>query len=112
MVSLILASDWFIISYELRNKSVSFRTKVLILQLSIKANIITGYQIRSRHFLLKMVSVTKSEENQSFDNVNSLLITSTSVVIFSCIMEVLMYFLYNNKVSSESLNILPISDEF
>ena len=51
-----------------------------------------------------MVSVTKSEEDQSFDNINTLLITSTSVMIFSCIMEVLMYFLYNNKVFSESLN--------
>ena len=69
---------------------------------------ISGYQIRSRHFLLKMVSVTKSEEDQSFENVKTLLITSTSVMIFSCIMEVLMYFLYNNKVFSESLNILPI----
>ena len=45
-----------------------------------------------------MVSVTKAEEDQSFANINTLLITSTSVMIFSCIMEVLMYFLYNNKV--------------
>ena len=73
---------------------------------------ISGYQIRSRHFLLKKLIGTKPEEDLSFDNVNTLLITSTSVMIFSCIMEVLMYFLYNNKVFSESLNILPISADF
>ena len=41
---------------------------------------------------------TKKEEDKSFDNINILLITSTCLMVFSCIMEVLMYFLYNNKV--------------
>ena len=45
-----------------------------------------------------MLTGTKKEEDQSFDNINNLLIISTSVLILSCIMEVLMYFLYNNKV--------------
>ena len=45
-----------------------------------------------------MLTGTKPKEDQSFDNVNILLITSTSLMVFSCIMEVLMYFLYNNKV--------------
>ena len=48
--------------------------------------------------MLKLVSVTKSEEDESFDNINTLLITSTSLMILSCVMEVLMYFIYNNKV--------------
>ena len=60
--------------------------------------LILGYQIRSRHAILKLVSVTKTEEDQSFDNINRLLITCTSVMILSCVMEVLMYFLYNKKV--------------
>ena len=59
---------------------------------------ILGYQIRSRHALLKMLTGTKKEEDQSFDNINTLLITSTSMIVLSCVMEVLMYFLYNNKV--------------
>ena len=44
------------------------------------------------------MSVTKPEEDESFDNIHTLLITSTSVMIISCAMEVLMYLLYNNKV--------------
>ena len=59
---------------------------------------ISGYQIRSRHAILKLVSGTKKEEDQSFNNINTLLITSTILMAFSCVMEVLMYFLYNNKV--------------
>ena len=48
-----------------------------------------------------MVSGTKQEEDESFDNINTLIIISTSVMILSCVMEVLMYFLYNNKVATE-----------
>ena len=59
---------------------------------------ISGYQIRSRHALLKMLAGTKKEEDTSFDNINNLLITSTILMVFSCIMEVIMYFLYNDKV--------------
>ena len=42
-----------------------------------------------------MLTGTKPKEDQSFDNINILLITSTSLILLSCIMEVLMYFLYN-----------------
>ena len=59
---------------------------------------ISGYQIRSRHAFLKMLTGTKKEEDRSFDNINTLLIASTILMVLSCIMEVLMYFLYNNKV--------------
>ena len=59
---------------------------------------ISGYQIRSRHAFLKMLTGTKKEEDLSFDNINKLLITSTILMVLSCVMEVLMYFLYNNKV--------------
>jgi len=59
---------------------------------------ISGYQIRSRHAFLKMLTGTKKEEDQSFDNINKLLIASAILMVLSCIMEVLMYFLYNKKV--------------
>ena len=58
----------------------------------------SGYQIRSRHAILKLVSVTKKEEDQSFDKINTLLITSTILMVLSCVMEVYIYYLYNNKV--------------
>ena len=45
-----------------------------------------------------MLTGTKKEEDQSFDNINALLITSTLLMIPSCVMEVCMYYLYNNKV--------------
>ncbi len=65
-----------------------------------------GCQIRSRHAILKLVSVTKREEDLSFDNINILLITSTILIVLSCILEVLMYFLYNNKVQkTKQINI-------
>ena len=62
-------------------------------------NAISGYQIRSRHALLKMLAgTTKEKEDLSFYYIKILLITSTSVMVFSCVMEVCIYFLYNNKV--------------
>ena len=62
-------------------------------------NAISGYQIRSRHALLKMLTgTTKKKEDLSFYYIKILLITSTSVMVLSCIMEVCMYYLYNNKV--------------
>ena len=45
-----------------------------------------------------LTGTTKQEEDQSFDNINNLLITSTILMVMSCIMEVLIYFLYNSKV--------------
>ena len=45
-----------------------------------------------------LTGTTKQKEDQSFDNINTLLITSTVLMILSCIMEVVMYYLYNNKV--------------
>ena len=48
-----------------------------------------------------MVTGTKQEEDESFYIINTLLITSTSLMILSCVMEVLVYFLYNNKVAIE-----------
>ena len=62
-----------------------------------------GYQIRSRHALLKMLTGTKKLEDQSFDNINILLITSTSLMILSCVMEGLMYNLYNDKVQYSTI---------
>ena len=48
-----------------------------------------------------MMSGTKQEENESLDNINTLLITSTCVMMLSCVMEALVYFLYNNKVATD-----------
>ena len=48
-----------------------------------------------------MLTGTKIKEDQSFDNINNLLITSTILMVLSCVMEVVMYFIYNNKVSIE-----------
>ena len=56
--------------------------------------------------MLKMLTGTKKEEDLSFDNINTLLIASTILMILSSVMEVLMYFLYNNKVLKT--NILTI----
>ena len=63
---------------------------------------ISGYQIGSWHAILRLLSGTKKEENQSFDNINILLITSTILMVFPCVMEVLMYFHYNNKVEDNT----------
>ena len=37
-----------------------------------------------------MVTGTKPEEDRSLDNINNLLISSTSVMIFCCVMEVIL----------------------
>ena len=42
---------------------------------------------------------TKPEEELSFENINILILVSTSLMIFSCIMEVLTFFLYSNRVN-------------
>ena len=73
----------------------------ILIKFYFKLITILGYKIRSRHAILKLVSVTKKEENQSFDHINTLLIASTILLVLSCVMEVLMYFLYNNKVATE-----------
>ena len=53
-----------------------------------------------------LTGTTKKEEDISFNNINNLLITSTFLMVFSCVMEVLMYFLYNNKV--ERTTVIPL----
>ena len=73
------------------------------MQIKLKLIFILGYQIRSRHAILKLVSVTKKEEDQSFDKINTLLVSSTILIVLSCVMEVLMYFLYNNKVQKTQI---------
>ena len=45
-----------------------------------------------------LTGATKKVEDLSFANINNLLMTSTILMVFSCVMEVLIYFLYNNKV--------------
>lgn len=62
----------------------------------------TRYKIRSRHLFLRMLIGTKLEEDQSFDNINNLLIIITSTIVFSCLMETFLYFLYNQQVGSDT----------
>ena len=45
-----------------------------------------------------LTGATKKVEDLSFENINNLLITSTILMVLSCIMEVLIYFIYDNKV--------------
>ena len=46
-----------------------------------------------------MLIGTKPEEDLSFENINILILVSTSLMIFSCFMEFLTFYLYNNKVN-------------
>ena len=59
---------------------------------------ILGYQVRSRHLLLKILTGTKPEEDLSYDNINICIIVGTVSLIFTSVMEMLTYYLYNNKV--------------
>ena len=59
---------------------------------------ILGYQVRSRHHLLKILTGTKPEEDLSHDNINICIIVGTVSLIFTSVMEMLTYYLYNNKV--------------
>ena len=52
----------------------------------------TGYKIRSRHFFLRMLIGTKPEEDESFDNINILLIVITLTMVFTCLMETFLFF--------------------
>ena len=68
-------------------KSVDFNSTLL------------GYQIRSRHLFLQMLTGALPEEDESYYNINICILVSTSLMVFTCIMETLTFFWYNNKVS-------------
>ena len=61
-----------------------------------------GYQVRSRHLFLEMLTGALHEEKQSFENINICILVSTSLMVFTSIMEALAFYLYNNKVRSIS----------
>ena len=57
-----------------------------------------GYQVISRHKFLKMLTGTRADEDESYDNMIICISVSTVLMVFIIIMEALTYFLYNNKV--------------
>ena len=57
-----------------------------------------GYQVRYRHLFLEMLTGALPEEKQSFENINICILVSTSLMVFTSIMEALTFYLYNNKV--------------
>ena len=59
----------------------------------------SGYQIRSRHSLLKSLIGTKLEEDQSFESINNCLLYINIIMLLCCAMETVSYYIYNNKVN-------------
>ena len=57
-----------------------------------------GYQVKSRHLFLEMLTGALPEEKHSFENINICILVSTSLMVFTSIMEALTFYLYNNKV--------------
>ena len=57
-----------------------------------------GYQVISRHMFLKMLTGTRADEDESYDNIIICMSVSTVLMVFTSIMEALTYFLYSNKV--------------
>ena len=57
-----------------------------------------GYQVESRHLFLEMLTGALPEEKQSYDNINTCILVSTILMVFTSIMEALTFYLYNNKV--------------
>ena len=57
-----------------------------------------GYQVLSRHMFLKMLTGTRADEDESYDNIIICISVSTVLMVFTSIMEALTYFLYSNKV--------------
>ena len=47
---------------------------------------------------LKMLTGTRADEDESYDNIIICMTVSTVLMVFISIMEALTYFLYNNKV--------------
>ena len=47
---------------------------------------------------LKMLTGTRADEDESYDNIIICISVSTVLMVFTSIMEALAYFLYNNKV--------------
>lgn len=83
--------------------------KVIYLRLAInvvKLLYFLAYQVVARHTLLKKVTGTKPEEDLSYNNILTFLIVSTSLIVFASAMEILVYFVYNNKVSRFYLHLI------
>jgi len=57
-----------------------------------------GCQVISRHRFLKMLTGTRADEDESYDNIIICISVSTLLMVFTSIMEALTYFLYSNKV--------------
>ena len=49
---------------------------------------------------LKMLTGTRADEDESYDNIIICISVSTVLMVFTSIMEALTYFLYSNKVDT------------
>lgn len=63
-----------------------------------------AHQVSARHALLRKVTGTKPEEDLSYHNMLTFQTVGTSLLVFASVMEVLVFFVYNNKVLSLNLN--------
>ena len=68
--------------------------------------IIAVSQINSRHIFLKSLIGTKEEEDYSYENANSLLWTTTCLFFLFSVLEVVFFYLYNNKVTFLKIQVL------
>ena len=58
----------------------------------------TEHKIQERHLFLQQFKGTKAVEDQSLENINNCNIVFTILLILSILLELLFFFLYNNKV--------------
>ena len=57
-----------------------------------------GRKVSSRHNLLSRTIGTKSEEEESYQTVNTLKLAITLCLVFFSLLEMIFYFSYNNMV--------------
>ena len=62
--------------------------------------IFKDFHIKQRHNYLKSTFGTKSEEDRSYANSATLMISATVCMLAFCILEPALYFLYNRKVKT------------
>ena len=79
-----------------------FYTGILVLSSKEMLSTLTfytlGYQVISRHMFLKMLTGTRADKDESYDNIIICISVSTVLMVFTSIMEALTYLFYSNKV--------------
>ena len=61
-------------------------------------------QINSRHQFLDRFIGTKEEENQSHARANEINLWFTLTIILCCVLEIILYFVYNRLVTFNNKN--------